>query len=97
MNIFNALKDIGQLQNNLAEVKDKLKDIEVQGSSGGGLVRLTLNGNFSLVSIELDPVVSTDIKMLQDLIVAAHYDAMQKIQERLPETLMPLYQGFMKQ
>ncbi len=99
MNIFNALKDIGQLENNLSQMKDKLKEVEVEGASGGGLVKVKMNGNFSLISLTLDPIVvnASDIKMLEDLIVAAHCDAVQKIQEKLSETIMPMATGLMRQ
>ena len=97
MNIFETFKNIGQMQNQLKEVKEKLKDVEAIGTSGAGLVKVRLNGAFALTGIELDPIAvdNRDIKMLQDLIISAHYDAMQKLQERMQEELGPFAQGFL--
>lgn len=98
MNLFeNLKKNIGQIQNQLREAKEKLKDIMVTGASGGGLVKVTLDGTFALCSIQLDPIVvdNRDVNMLQDLILSAHYDAMQRLQEKMQEELGPFAQGFL--
>ncbi|MGP1438425.1 MAG: YbaB/EbfC family nucleoid-associated protein [Treponema sp.] len=97
MNLLDAFKNIGQVQNQIKEVKEKLKNVEVTGTSGAGLVKVTLNGAFALTSIELDPIAvdNRDVKMLQDLIVSAHYDAMQKLEEKMQEELGPFAQGFL--
>ncbi|MGP1415917.1 MAG: YbaB/EbfC family nucleoid-associated protein [Treponema sp.] len=97
MNLFANLKNIGQLQNQLKEAKDRLKDVRATGVSGAGLVKVTLDGTFALLSIELDPISvdNRDVGMLQDLIVSAHYDAMQKLQEKMQEELGPFAQGFL--
>ena len=97
MNLFENLKNIGQLQNQLKETKEKLKSTKVVGISGAGLVKVTLDGTFALLSVELDPIAvdNRDVGMLQDLIVSAHYDAMQKLQEKMQEELGPFAQGFL--
>ena len=97
MNLFENLKNIGQLQNQLKDAKEKLKNVKVTGSSGAGLVKVTLDGSFAMLSIELDSIAvdNRDVGMLQDLIVSAHYDAMQKLQEKLQEELGPFAQGFL--
>ena len=96
MNLFENLKNIGHIQNQLKEAKEKLKDIKATGVSGAGLVKVTLDGSFAMLSIELDPIAvdNRDVGMLQDLIVSAHYDAMQKLQEKVQEELGPFAQGF---
>ena len=97
MNLFESLKNIGQLQNQLKDTKEKLKSTKVTGVSGAGLVKVTLDGTFALLSIELDPIAvdNRDVGMLQDLIVSAHYDAMQRLQEKMQEELGPFAQGFL--
>ena len=97
MNLLESLKNIGQLQNQLKDTKEKLKSTKVTGVSGAGLVKVTLDGTFALLSIELDPIAvdNRDVGMLQDLIVSAHYDAMQKLQEKMQEELGPFAQGFL--
>ena len=81
MNPFDLVKNAKDLQNQLAKLQIEIEDIEVEGSSGGGLVRLTLNGQFNMVTLQLDPIVvdNRDIPMLQDLIRSAHADAVEKM------------------
>ncbi len=97
MNLFESFRNIGQLQNQLKDAKERLKTISVTGVSGAGLVKVTLDGTFAMLSIELDPIAvdNRDVGMLQDLIVSAHYDAMQKLQEKMQEELGPFAQGFL--
>lgn len=97
MNLFENFKDVMNIQTHLKEMKEKLKDVEVIGTSGGGLVKVTLNGTFFLTNIEIDPIAvdSRDVKMLQDLIVSAHCDAMGKLEEKMQEELGPFAKGLM--
>lgn len=92
MNPFDLVKNAKDLQNQLAKLQIEIEDIEVEGSSGGGLVRLTLNGQFNMVTLQLDPIVvdNRDIPMLQDLIRSAHADAVEKMKEILKTKLGPL-------
>jgi len=92
MNPFDLVKNAKDLQNQLAKLQIEIEDIEVEGSSGGGLVRLTLNGQFNMVTLQLDPIVvdNRDIPMLQDLIRSAHADAVEKMKEVLKTKLGPL-------
>ena len=92
MNPFDLVKNAKDLQNQLAKLQIEIEDIEVEGSSGGGLVRLTLNGKFNMVTLQLDPIVvdNRDIPMLQDLIRSAHTDAVEKMKEVLKTKLGPL-------
>jgi len=55
--------------------------MEITGESGAGLVRITLNGKGEMKGVKIDPKVAdpADIEMLEDLIIAAHRDAKEKI------------------
>ncbi len=66
-------KQIQKLQADLARLQDELKDIRVEATAGGGVVRAVANGHGELQEIFIDPTVvdPTDVGMLQDLIVAA--------------------------
>ncbi|MGP1455759.1 MAG: YbaB/EbfC family nucleoid-associated protein [Treponema sp.] len=92
MNPFDLVKNAKDLQNQLSKLQIEIENIEVEGSSGGGLVRLTLNGKFNMVTLQLDPIVvdNRDIPMLQDLIRSAHTDAVEKMKEVLKTKLGPL-------
>ena len=66
-------------------MQENLKNITATGSSGGGLVKVTLNGKFEMVDIQIDPIAvdPRDVKMLQDLIIAATHQATDNIQEKI--------------
>ncbi len=95
MNPFELLKNAGQMKEQLSKVQEEIKNIVVEGSSGGKMVCVKLNGAFELLDIKLDPICvdNRDVKMLEDLIVAAHRDALQKIQEELKGKTNSLVSG----
>ena len=85
VNPFEMMKNLKNVEANAAKMKEELGRISATGSSGGNIVKVTLNGKFEMVSIEIDPIAQGDVPMLQDLIVAAHHNAMDKIQEAIKE------------
>lgn len=96
MNPFDLMKNLGNLQNTLNDAQEKLKNITVTGSSGGNMVKVTINGKFELVDIQLDPICvdNRDVPMLQDLIKAAHHAAAEKMQEELQKQMGPMLSSF---
>jgi DNA-binding YbaB/EbfC family protein len=92
---MDLLKNASAIKEQLAQVQETLGGIVADGSSGGNMVRVTLNGRFDMTAIELDPICvdKRDIPMLQDLIVAAHRDAQVKLQEEMKAQMGPLFQG----
>jgi DNA-binding YbaB/EbfC family protein len=96
------MKDIGNLQKMIKTAKEmqeklqkELGELRVEGTSGGGMVSVTLDGQKNLASIRLDPEVvnKDDIEMLQDLIIAAFNDATAKVDEHLSQKLGSLGGG----
>ena len=85
VNPFEMMQNLKNVEANAAKMKEELGRISATGSSGGNIVKVTLNGKFEMVSIEIDPIAQGDVPMLQDLIVAAHHNAMEKIQEAIKE------------
>jgi len=97
------MKDIGQLQKMLKtakEMQEKLQkemaELRVEGTSGGGMVSVTLDGQKNMISVRLDPEVVSkdDVEMLQDLIIAAFNDASAKVDEHMSQKLGSLGGGF---
>lgn len=87
MNPFEMFKNLGQLQEQLAEVQRAVKEIRVTGVAGGDLVTVEMSGEFHLLSVKIadelmDPSEST---MLADLVVAAHNDAVARVRTALQE------------
>jgi len=96
------MKGMGNLQKMLKQAKemqDKIQkesaEMRVEGSSGGGMVTVIIDGTKSLISIKVDPEVvdKDDVEMLQDLIVAAFNDAGTKVDEELSQKLGTLGAG----
>ncbi|MDR1353453.1 MAG: YbaB/EbfC family nucleoid-associated protein [Treponema sp.] len=83
INPFDLLKNAQKIQEQMGSFQEKLGDIVVTGSAGGGMAEITLNGKMEVVSIRLEPAVVNpqDIPMLQDLIAAAFSNALEKVKE----------------
>jgi DNA-binding YbaB/EbfC family protein len=92
-NLQKMLKNAKQMQEKLQK---ELAEMRVEGSSGGGMVAVVLDGTKSLISLRIDPEVvnKEDVEMLQDLIIAAFNDAGSKVDESLSEKLGSLGAGF---
>ena len=95
MNPFDMLKNIQSMKEQLGNIQEELAEITATGSSGGNIVNVTLNGKFEIITVKLDPICvdPRDVQMLQDLIIAAHHDAMTKIQENIKAKYGPLLNG----
>lgn len=91
-NLQKMLKTAKEMQEKLQK---ELAEMRVEGSSGGGMVTVTLDGSKNLISIQIDPEVvnKEDIDMLQDLIIAAFNDAGAKVDEELSQKLGALGPG----
>ena len=77
------------MQEKMKELQDKIKKIEVEGFAGGNLVKVTLKGDYEMKSI----TISTDAKnekseIINDLIIAAHNDAKEKLKKKTSEELL---------
>lgn len=79
-NLGNMMKQAQAMQQKMAEMQENLAQIEVEGQSGGGMVKATVNGKGELkrVKLETSIVDPGEIAMLEDLIVAACRDARAK-------------------
>jgi DNA-binding YbaB/EbfC family protein len=84
------MKDLGGLmkqaqamQQKLADAQARLAETVVEGTSGGGMVRITLKGTGELARVEMDEtlMVTGEADVLSDLIVAAHADAKRKLDQ----------------
>ena len=96
-----VLEQAKDMQNKMKETQESLKKIEVEGFSGGGSVKVCLNGDGELVKLYISPETMKENKeILEDLIVAAHNDAKKKVKAKASEELskitggIPLPPGF---
>ncbi|MEE1213222.1 MAG: YbaB/EbfC family nucleoid-associated protein [Treponema sp.] len=95
MNPFDLLKNSAAIKEQAEKLQNEMAAITAEGSSGGRMVTVTMNGKFEMTQIHLDPlcVDNRDVKMLEDLIIAAHRDAISKIQEQIKEKSSSLLGG----
>jgi DNA-binding YbaB/EbfC family protein len=78
--LMGMMKQVGQMQARLKEVQDELARSEIEGQSGGGLVRLTVDGKGEVKRVKIDPSLlkADEVEILEDLVVAAAADARAK-------------------
>ena len=92
MDLQKMLKSAKEMQERLQK---EMADLRIEGSSGGGMVTVVLDGHKALQSIRIDPEVAgrDDVEMLQDLVVAAFNDGAAKVDEVLAAKLGGLGAG----
>jgi DNA-binding YbaB/EbfC family protein len=90
-------KQAAKMQENLEKAQEELLNITVEASSGGGMVTVTANGRQQILSIKIDPEVinSSDPEMLEDLIVAAVNQAIEKSNEIATEHMSKITGGLL--
>lgn len=89
MNMQAMMQQARKMQEAIQKAQEELDAAEVEGSAGGGIVKVTVNGNGKMVGVSIEPaaVDPDDIEMLEDLIVAAYNDAANKADELKEKTL----------
>ena len=87
------LKQVQQMQDRMSKVQAQLETETVGGSSGGGAVRAVATGSQKLVSVTIDQAAVSDIEMLQDLVVAAVNDAMEKSRQLAASKMQSVASG----
>lgn len=87
VNPFDMLKQMQGLQSRMGEMQEKLKSVRVTGSSGGGMVVVEMDGQMRVqkVTIAKEAVDPADIPMLEDLVLAALTDTLDRLKEKLKD------------
>jgi nucleoid-associated protein EbfC len=95
VDIMGMMKKAQAMQAKLQDAQDELARLDVEGQSGGGMVRLTLSAKGEMRSVQVDPSLLTaaDKEMLEDLIVAAHSDAKKKADALAAEKMREVTAG----
>ncbi|MGE5502883.1 MAG: YbaB/EbfC family nucleoid-associated protein [Actinomycetota bacterium] len=88
-NLGNLMKQAQQMQAKMAEMQEKLKEMEVTGAAGGGMLQVTLNGRFEVKKVKIDKglVDPEDVEVLEDLVVAAFNDAKAKVETAMQDEM----------
>jgi DNA-binding YbaB/EbfC family protein len=94
-NLGNMLKQAQQMQTRMQEMQAKLEAMEVEGASGAGMVKVLLSGKGDLRRVAIDPSLMTadEKEVLEDLLVAAHADAKQKVEALMADEMQKATAG----
>ena len=94
-NFNNMIKQAQDLQKKMAEAQEKVETLEAEGISGGGIVKITINGKNNVTSVIIDETAidKNEKEILEDLIVAAFNDARDKIQRKIADEMSSLTGG----
>ncbi len=68
-----------QAQKMQQKMQEEIAAIRVEGSAGGGMVSIKMDGHKNVLGVKIDPEVANDVEMLQDLVLAACNDAVKKV------------------
>ena len=77
-NMQSVMKQAQQMQPKLQE---QIAAIRVEGSAGGGMVSIKMDGHKNVLGVKIDPEVAGDVEMLQDMVTAAFNEAAKKVDE----------------
>jgi len=83
MNMNKMMKQVQEMQRQMAKAQEELAAQEIEASAGGGMVTVKVTGDLRIVSIKIDPgaVDTDDIEMLEDMVLAAANEALRSAQE----------------
>ncbi len=93
--LMGMMGKVKEMQEKMASMQEEVERLEVQGTSGGGLVTVRMNGKGLMLGLSVDPSLIKDdeAEILEDLIVAAHNDAKGKVEAAVQEKTKELTDG----
>ena len=84
-----------ELENKMKESQEKIKTIKAEGVSGSNSIKVTLNGDGEMTSIEISKdIMNEDKTVIEDLIIAAHNNAKEKLKSKTSEEISKVTGGF---
>jgi nucleoid-associated protein EbfC len=72
-----------QAQKMQERLQQEIAQIKVEATAGGGMITVTMDGQKNLLSVKIDPEVAGDVEMLQDMVLAAHSEALKKVEDEI--------------
>ena len=89
----NMMRQAQRLQAQLQKIQEELETLTVEGSAGGGVVKVVMTGKQTVESVTIEPEAAEDIELLQDLVAAAVNDAFTKTQEMAAQKMSAVTGG----
>ena len=83
-NMQQMMRQAQQMQEKLQQ---EIAQIKVEATAGGGMITVRMDGQKNLLSVKIDPEVAGDLEMLQDMMVAAHSEAVKQVDEQIKEKM----------
>ena len=93
--MIKIMKQVQEMQSKVAAAQEDLAALSVEGQSGGGMVRVTMNGRAEMKALKIDPSLlnPSDAEMLEDLILAANADAKSKAEAAAQDKMKDVTAG----
>lgn len=93
--LMGMMGKVREMQNRMQEVQAELSQMEIEGSSGAGLVQVVMNGKGEMQRIKIDPSLAKpdEVEILEDLITAAFQDARTKVEAAVQEKMASVTGG----
>lgn len=82
-----------QAQQMQAKMKQEVAAIRVEASAGGGMITVQMDGEKNLLSVKIDPEVASDVEMLQDMVLAAHSEAIKRVDDEIKQKMGSMLGG----
>jgi DNA-binding YbaB/EbfC family protein len=92
-NIGQMMKQAQMMQENMRRMQEQLGTLEVEGQSGSGMVKVVMTCKHEMRRVSIDPSLTGDREMLEDLLVAAFNDAARKVDETVNQKMSSLTAG----
>jgi nucleoid-associated protein EbfC len=94
-NMQNMMKQMQKMQKQMQEAQEELAEKKFEGSSGGGMVKISISGQKEIVDVQIkeEVVDPDDIDMLQDLVLAAVNDALKKVEDETNQKMGQFTKG----
>jgi len=93
--LMGMMSKVREMQTRMQKVQEELEALSIEGSSGGGLVRVTLTGKGDMRKVTIDPSLMNpdEVEIVEDLILAATQDAKTKVEATLQEKMQAVTGG----
>ncbi|KTD39208.1 Nucleoid-associated protein YbaB [Legionella nautarum] len=93
-NLGNLMKEAQKMQQRMQEAQEQLSRLVVEGESGGGMVKVKMNGRHDVVELKINKtLMEEDVEMIEDLTAAAFNDAVRKVEKASKEKISQLTAG----
>jgi DNA-binding YbaB/EbfC family protein len=93
-NLGNLMKEAQKMQQRMQEAQQQLSQLIVTGESGGGMVKIEMNGRHDVIKVKISPsLMEEEVEMLEDLVAASVNDAVRKVEKASKEKISQLTAG----